>query len=99
MQAVLNTQELELNWFFLGRWILMDGFFKDTTGLGSFSDVGLGRFKDLDLDVGFFTGWTGNHLDIGRFIRTLDVGLLDFKKKRKLIDTGFYGFSGYWMMS
>jgi hypothetical protein len=74
----------------------MDGFFKDTIGLGSFSDVGLGRFKDLDLDVGFSQAGLAI---VGHWTVHKDIGLLDFKRKKKLIDTGFYGFSGYWMMS
>lgn len=83
MQAVLNTQELELIGL-LRTLDLIGRFFQGYVWTGFFSDVGLGRFKDLDLDVGFFTGWTGNRwtLDGSYGHWTLDSWIL----KRKEVD-------------
>lgn len=90
MQAVLNTQELELNGFCSdvgSYWTFFQGYDQNRF----FSDVGLGRF---DLDLGLWTLVSQrqglcNRFGLGHFIWTLDFGHLDFKEKKKLIDTGF----------
>jgi hypothetical protein len=86
LQAVLNTQELELNWFFFGRWILLDGSFQGYDQNWFLSDVGLGRF---DLDLGLWTLVSQrqglcNRFGLGHFIWTLDFGHLDLKRKKEV---------------
>lgn len=73
MQAVLNTQELETQLVFFGRWILLNGFFKDRV-IGFFSDNGLLDGLTWTLDIfhrlGLAIVWT---LDgsIGHWIWTI----------------------------
>ena len=83
MQAVLNTQELELKMVFsdvgsYGR------FFQGYDQIGFFRTLDFGRFKDLDLDIGFFTGWTGNRWTLDGSYGHWTFGLLDLKRKKEV---------------
>ena len=82
MQAVLNTQELELFGFFLDVGFYWTVFSRIRSNWFFSDNWTSGRF-DLDLGHWFFHR-------LGR--QSLDIGLLDnwiLKKKKKLIDTGF----------
>ncbi len=95
-QTVLNTQDLNF-WFLSDVGFYFGRLIKDLVTLVFLRTIGR-WFVHGQLDIGFSTdNWTWLIIGFRILVFRISDRILDLKEKKKLTDTGFFGFSGYWI--